>query len=66
MGYFLTIEGGALRLYSLRGNEAVTSLADLSKLTGGRDFMVSSSVDFPEEATSDPAVIALAKAIRAH
>lgn len=44
----------------------ITSLADLSTLRekyGNRTY-ASSSLDFPEEYTSDPAVIELAQSIR--
>jgi hypothetical protein len=42
--------------------KAVYSLADIDEY--GDDLMCSSSVDFPEEYTSDPTIIALCRAIR--
>jgi hypothetical protein len=59
---FLTIEDGRLWL----DNVEVTSLAHYLELVAGAPVvMASSSVDFPEEYTSDPAVLATVAAINA-
>lgn len=53
------VRGDLLRAVSV----PVTSLEDVLALSSGRELFASSGLDFPEEHTSDPAVIALAKAL---
>lgn len=63
MDLFLTIEEGALVLYHndaiiARGVEPVRMVLD------GKGFNVSSSIDFPDEYTSDADVIGFCRALR--
>lgn len=61
---FLSIEDGQLTWKVGTTKTVVQSLDQLQALAAGGDFLVSSSVDFPHENTSDPRVIAMAQAIR--
>lgn len=66
---FLTIEDG--KLVSYDGNEVKTVLDTVEKLysrlgealTTGTDVMRSSSLDFPEEYTTDPTTLILVKCL---
>jgi len=66
--HFLTIEGGKLVRYTNNSDDAidVPNLEALTKLfvPGETDVLVSSSIDFPTEYTSDPAVLALVNVLR--
>jgi hypothetical protein len=70
MATFLTIDKGRLVAdvsTVLDGDPSwveVTSVEHLAALAGEDGFVVSSSIDFPEEYTSDPAVLALVAALR--
>ena len=64
----LTVHDGKLVVMNGSDNvvAVVTSVEEFNALAeaNGGSMLVSSSVDFPEESTSDPVVIALANAIR--
>ena len=68
MSLFLTINarGQLVAERDDAGLDAVeiTSLDQLAQLAGGDDVLCSSSVDFPEESTADPGVIALCRQLR--
>jgi len=63
----LTIDGGKLVVKDMGDGGIVVavlnSVGDFN-IAAKANLMVSSTVDFPEEYTDDPAVIALARAIR--
>lgn len=59
---YLSIKGGKLILEPSDGSAPV-EIKSMEQLPG--EFLVSSSVDFPEEWSSDPEVIKLCKEIRA-
>lgn len=62
---FLTIEDGTLVLYDERDEIIGRSLADVTQHLDLEDFMVSSSIDFPEEYTTDPDIITFCRKLRA-
>ena len=66
---FLTIDDdeqvvASFAIHPVMFETTIDSIPLLKKLAGGRVVMCSSTIDFPEESTSDPDVIALCKAVQ--
>lgn len=64
---YLSIKDGKLVLETPTGQLVeITSLDHLAEVASGDSVMCSSSIDFPEDDTSDPAVIAMCRELRSH
>lgn len=69
--YFMTVNDDGKLILSMRRQDdtsdvdvVITSMEQLRNLAGENQIMCSSTVDFPEEYTEDPKVIAMCNLIR--